>query len=96
MARFYGSMKGNRGEVTRCGSLNSGITAHVRGWNVGIQAEVHKDFGGDFHKDICEVFITTGSGGDGTRKHVLTVNADGSINYEELGILADVVKEERE
>lgn len=26
--------------ATRCGTANSGISAHVRGWNVGINSEV--------------------------------------------------------
>ena len=40
MSRFYGSMQGSRGEATRCGTPSSGITAHVRGWEVGVMAEV--------------------------------------------------------
>ncbi len=33
MAYFYGYLTGNRGIATRCGSRDSGITAHIRSWN---------------------------------------------------------------
>jgi hypothetical protein len=32
MSDYYGYLQGNRGEATRCGSKNSGITAHLRSW----------------------------------------------------------------
>ena len=35
MSRFYGSLKGNRGEATRCGTAKSGINSHARGWHIG-------------------------------------------------------------
>lgn len=38
MARFYGSMDGSaKTTATRCGTTNSGITAHVRGWDCGVE-----------------------------------------------------------
>ena len=37
MSHFYGNMKGNRGEITRCGAKSSGLRAHVRGWEVGVR-----------------------------------------------------------
>ena len=40
MSRFYGSLQGNRGMATRCGTKDSGISAHVRGWDIGVYAEV--------------------------------------------------------
>ena len=63
MSRFYGSMQGSRGEVTRCGTKNSGIHARVRGWNIGIVAEVREcgKCGGD------RVFVgLSGGSNDGT------------------------------
>jgi hypothetical protein len=40
MAHFYGSMAGSaRTEATRCGTKNSGISAHVRGWDTGIMSD---------------------------------------------------------
>lgn len=60
MSRFYGSMKGARGETTRCGNSISGITAHVRGWDIGAEAYVRCLTTGE---DIVSVYVTGGSNG---------------------------------
>lgn len=59
MARFYGSMRGNRGEATRMGTPNSGISGHIRGWNVG--GEVGMIARGE--QDTCVLTLTGGSSG---------------------------------
>jgi hypothetical protein len=58
MSRFYGSMQGNRSETTRQGSKNSGIEAHIRGWDIGIEVRCYVD---DYDKDVCVVNLTGGS-----------------------------------
>lgn len=68
MARFYGSIQGNRGEATRCGSKESGITGHIRGWDVGVEVECKHRYG----MDEAHIFATGGSNG-GTCVHVATV-----------------------
>ena len=41
MSRFYGSLTGQaKSTATRQGSTNSGVSAHVRGWDIGIGSEV--------------------------------------------------------
>jgi hypothetical protein len=40
MAHFYGDMQGSRGQATRCGTKQSGIHAHIRGWHTGVQTVV--------------------------------------------------------
>jgi hypothetical protein len=62
MAHFYASIQGNRGEATRLGSKASGITGHIRGWNVGARVDVIHEDG----KDVVRVFKTTGSSGRGS------------------------------
>lgn len=57
MARFYGSMKGSRGQTTRMGSPASGMTAHIRGWHVGVRVEIVDNEG----KDQIIVYRTGGS-----------------------------------
>lgn len=37
MSHFYGEIQGNRGLASRQGTKNSGIWAHIRGWNVGVK-----------------------------------------------------------
>ena len=57
MAHFYGEIQGSRGATTRCGTKNSGMDCHVRGWEVGARLKVtHKD-----GQDYIEVFVTSGS-----------------------------------
>ena len=62
MSRFYGSLQGSRGVATRCGTKNSGIEAHVRGWDVGVRAIVNEcnKCGGD----QVQVYATGGSNGN--------------------------------
>ena len=43
MSQFYATIKGNRGRTTRCGSKASGITGHIRGWDIGAVVEVNHD-----------------------------------------------------
>ena len=62
MSHFYGTMQGNRGSTSRCGSKASGIEAHVRGWNVGVRVSVRVGLDG---QDVAEAWRTSGSNGDG-------------------------------
>jgi len=59
MAHFYASIQGNRGEGTRMGSKDSGITGHIRGWNSGANVYCSVDQEG---RDVVEIYATTGSG----------------------------------
>jgi hypothetical protein len=65
MAQFYASIKGNRGEATRMGSKQSGITGHIRGWDVGANVTCWTDKDG---RDMVTVRITGGSNGNGISK----------------------------
>lgn len=47
MAHFYGTLKGARGEATRCGTRNSGITAVAASWKGAIQVSVTQDADGN-------------------------------------------------
>lgn len=58
MARFYGIIKGrSKTAATRLGSEQSGLIAHVRGWNVGVFIRCEVVDG----KDIIKIFRTNGS-----------------------------------
>ncbi|MGE0278325.1 MAG: hypothetical protein AB7R40_23260 [Nitrospiraceae bacterium] len=61
MARFYASIQGARGEATRMGSVASGISGHIRGWDVGVRVEGVSAEG----VDAFNVFATFGSNGGG-------------------------------
>jgi len=60
MARFYGSLKGNRGQATRTGTKKSGIEGHIRGWDVGTKVRCFVNEDGN---DVVAVFLTSGSHG---------------------------------
>jgi hypothetical protein len=54
MAEFRGVLSGNRGNVSRLGSKNSGISAHIRSWNNDVYATLIKD---DDGKDVLNLTI---------------------------------------
>ena len=59
MSHFYASIHGSRGEATRQGTKNSGITGHIRGWNTG--AKVVCNYDPETDKDEVYVYRTGGS-----------------------------------
>ncbi|MFA5238402.1 MAG: hypothetical protein WC476_01665 [Phycisphaerae bacterium] len=59
MSQFYASIVGNRGEATRQGTKNSGITGHIRGWNTGGRVNCYYD--ADKKADVVEFYLTSGS-----------------------------------
>lgn len=61
MAQFYASIQGARGEATRLGHKTSGITGHIRGWNLG--GRVNMEYDERAKIDVCEIEVTSGSGG---------------------------------
>lgn len=69
MSALYGSMKGTKGETTRCG--HSRIYAHLRGWTLGAFVEVthEKKTKTEPEKTTVKVYATEGSNG-GRRKLV--------------------------
>lgn len=40
MAHFYGTLKGSRGEATRCGTKASGLVAYAASWHGAVRSEV--------------------------------------------------------
>ena len=67
MAQFYASIRGNRGEATRLGTKSSGMQAHIRGWNLGVQVNCFTNSAGE---DCFSVALTKGSNGNGAVKHI--------------------------
>lgn len=60
MSRFYASIKGNRGGATRYGTSDSGISGHVRGWNLGAEVSCYV---GEDGTDRVTITLTSGSNG---------------------------------
>lgn len=63
MAQFYASIQGNRGQATRMGTKKSGMSGHIRGWNIGCRVYMH--YNEETKQDECTVSITSGSKGNG-------------------------------
>lgn len=61
MAHFIGEIQGNRGEASRTGSKKSGISAHIRGWNIGVRVNIRHDE--ESGKDFYTIYETGGSNG---------------------------------
>ena len=60
MARFYGQIEGTaRTMASRTGSKNSGIWAHIRGWDVGVK--ICGRYDETTGKDVFDVYRTGGS-----------------------------------
>ncbi len=59
MAQFYADIQGNRGGASRMGTKSSGITGHIRGWNIGARMTVTHEDG----RDVVRVYKTGGSNG---------------------------------
>jgi len=66
MAHFIGYVQGNRGEASRTGSKDSGMTAIARGWNLG--AVVWMGHDDDKNLDFIDITIDSGSNGHNTIK----------------------------
>ena len=67
MARFYASIQGNRGEATRMGTEKSGISGHIRGWEVGCSVQIWVN---DKGEDEVAIALTSGSNGRYSSRHL--------------------------
>lgn len=63
MSRFYAEIHGSaQTSATRCGSASSGISGHIRGWDVGVAVEGEQDYESPA-SDRFYVYATSGSNG---------------------------------
>ena len=62
MSHFYGTVEGNRGRATRCGSKASGLTTKAAGWNGCIRVHIFTDDDGN---DRYKVTLTPWSSSGG-------------------------------
>lgn len=60
MSQFYGTLKGTRGEATRCGSKKSGIETYCASWSGAIRCIAWHDK--KINKDMVRVEKTTWQG----------------------------------
>lgn len=58
MARFRGTVEGNRSEASRLGHASSGLRTDCNGWTAGVR--VYASAAGD--SDVFQIIATEGSG----------------------------------
>jgi hypothetical protein len=55
MSHFYGTLRGNRGEATRCGTQNSGMETWAASWSGAIRVVLWYDGENKVNKyQVCE------------------------------------------
>lgn len=70
MSALYASVQGERGTATKCG--RKFLSAHIRGWDLGIRIEARHDENG---RDTFAVFQTSGSNGVKPEKFVFEIQS---------------------
>ena len=59
MVHFFGEVQGqNRSHISLLGSKESGIQAHIRGWDIGIRISGSSSIE---NEDVFDVYLTGGS-----------------------------------
>lgn len=74
MSRFYGTLQGGRGQVTRTGSGVSGLTTYAAGWGGAVKVTVRAGADGEDHF-IVELVPWAASGGTTTLLAAGTLDA---------------------
>lgn len=72
MAQFRGTVEGNRGEASRCGTKGSGLEVTANGWDIGIEADLRHVNG----RDEVMVYLTSGSNRTYLPKFIGSFTAD--------------------
>ena len=64
MSHFYGTLNGNRGEASRCGTKGSGMITYAAGWEGAIRVMVRYDEANDIDRYSVALTPWHGSGGE--------------------------------
>jgi hypothetical protein len=72
MARFKADIHGNRGPASRLGTAKSGVRAHIRGWDIGVEIMCTVD---SEDNDEISIYRTGGSNG-GRKSLIMTLRED--------------------
>lgn len=66
MSRFYVSTENSRGNPVTAAGASRGQSAHIRGWDVGVEVDAHPGYD-DPELDVFHVWATGGSNDPGAR-----------------------------
>lgn len=75
MAQFRATIQGNRGEASRFGTKNSGISANINGWNKGVEVLAYYD--NELQQNCFMVSMTGGSNKKDRPVIIAKFNEDG-------------------
>ena len=92
MSHFYGTIEGNRGESTRCGTQGSGMLTYAAGWQGAIRVSVQHD--GDADNYIVELTPWQSSGGQ--TQMLATGKLDATASVEKTVTLLQVTEKIRQ
>lgn len=90
MAHFYANIQGSRGEATRLGTKDSGISGHIRGWHIG--GEVYMFHDDEINQDRVTICLTSGSSGASNINKILL----GSFSENDLALLEQIIEKDAE
>jgi hypothetical protein len=78
MARFRGTVQGQRGEASRLGNAKTGLTVTANGWDCGVRVEAFARISSATGEplDLFHIYATGGSNG-GEQKLIATVTFNG-------------------
>ena len=62
MSHFYSKIQGNRGEATRCGTKDSGVTATAASWDGAIRTDIWYDSEEDVNRYVVLMIPWRGVG----------------------------------
>lgn len=82
MSHFYASIQGSLGEANRCGTQISGMSAHVRGWDVGARIEL--SYNAEKDEDEVTIYLTSGSNNRIPSRLLGVFTRDRTLTNEEL------------
>ena len=83
MSHFYADISGSaRTKATRCGTINSGGSGHIRGWGAGVQVHGARNIDG---ADEFRIFATHGSSGSGRDRYlgVVVLDSEGNLTFDD-------------
>ena len=78
MAHFRGTVQGVRGMASRLGNKNSGMVAHINGWDIGVSVRLaHNPTTG-----LDEVAVYLNSGSNDRESHIHLFKTTGTFEEE--------------
>ncbi len=86
MSHFYGTLEGSRGEASRCGSKDSGITTYAAGWSGAIRVHVWQDEAGN---DCFDVDLVPWQSSGGRSQGIARGRLNATVEHITKGMLPE-------